>query len=139
MSERELTGVVVRGMGRGAALLDDDRVLHRIEETFGLRVVRGALNVRLHAPFDRAIATIYVAAADVHPSWEAGTTQAGYHAVPVLVAGRYRGIAFQADEPSYPEDLLEIMCEVHLRSTLGLEDGDPISVTSSPHLSPLRR
>ena len=32
MSEHELTGVVVKGMGRGAALLEDDRVLTRIEE-----------------------------------------------------------------------------------------------------------
>jgi hypothetical protein len=41
VSERELTGVVVRGMGRGAALLDDGHVLDRIEELFGLRVVPG--------------------------------------------------------------------------------------------------
>ena len=118
-------------MGRGAALLDDDRVLDRIEELFGLRVVPGTLNVRLDAPFDRATATSYIASSDVDPSWEARTAQAGYHLVPVLVAGRYRGIAFQADEPGYPEDLLEVMCEVHLRSTLGLQDGDPISVTTT--------
>ena len=36
------------------------------------------------------------------PNWEAMTGQAGYHLVPVLVAGRYRAIAFQADEPGYP-------------------------------------
>ena len=118
-------------MGRGAALLDDDRVLDRIEELFGLRVVPGTLNVRLDAPFDRAIATSYIASSDVDPSWEARTAQAGYHLMPVLVAGRYRGIAFQADEPGYPEDLLEVMCEVHLRSTLGLQDGDPITVTTT--------
>jgi CTP-dependent riboflavin kinase len=46
--------------------------------------------------------------------------------VPVLVAGRYRGVAFQADEPGYPADLVELLCEVHLRDTLGLHDGDPI-------------
>ena len=118
--------------GRGAALLDDDRVLDRIEELFGFRVVPGTLNVRLDAPFDHAIATRYVAASDVDPGWEARTAQTGYHMVPVLVAKRYRGIAFQADEPGYPEDLLEVMCEVHLRSTLGLQDGDPISVTTTP-------
>jgi protein-S-isoprenylcysteine O-methyltransferase Ste14 len=127
----ELLGVVVQGSGRGADLLADDEVLGRIEENFGLRVVPGTLNVRLPAPFDRAVATGYVAASDVDPSWEARTAQAGYHVVPVVVAGRYRGIAFQADEPGYPEDLLEIMCEVHLRSVMGLRDGDPISVTTT--------
>jgi protein-S-isoprenylcysteine O-methyltransferase Ste14 len=132
VTHHELHGVVVAGLGRGAALLDDGRVLDRIEELFGLRVVPGTLNVRLDGPFDRAMATSYVAASDVDPSWEARTAQAGYHMVPVLVAGRYRGIAFQADEPGYPEDLLEVMCEVHVRSALGLHDGDPISVTTTP-------
>ena len=99
---------------------------------FGLRVVPGTLNVRLDAPFDRNVADRYVEASDIDPGWEAGTGQAGYHLAPVLVEGRYRGIAFQADEPDYPADLLEIMCEVHLRSTLGLEDGDPISATVTP-------
>jgi protein-S-isoprenylcysteine O-methyltransferase Ste14 len=126
---RELHGVVVPGRGRGAELLADDRVLDRIEDLFGLRVVPGTLNVRLGAPFERTEATRYVAASDVDSGWGATTGQAGYHLAPVLVEGRYRGIAFQADEPGYPEDLVEIMCEVHLRSSLGLEDGDPIAAT----------
>jgi protein-S-isoprenylcysteine O-methyltransferase Ste14 len=127
----ELRGVVVPGLGRGAALLDDERVLDRLEELFGLRVVPGTLNVRLDAPFDRAIAARYVAASDIDPDREVMTAQAGYHLVPVLVAGRYRAIAFQADEPGYPEDLLEVMCEVHLRSTLGLQNGDGITITTT--------
>ena len=114
---------MVPGRGRGAALLADDRVLGRIEELFGLRVVPGTLNVRLHAPFDRTLIARYVASEDIDPGWESTTGQAGYHLVPVLVAG-YRGVAFQADEPGYPENLLEIMSEVHLRSTLALKDGD---------------
>lgn len=129
MTGRDLHGVVVAGLGRGAELLADERVLDRIEELFGLRVVPGTLNVRLDAPFDRSLATPYVAASDIDPGWETATGQSGYHLAPVLVAGRYRGIAFQADEPGYPEDLVEIMCEVHLRSALGLKDNDPISAT----------
>lgn len=128
----ELHGVVVPGKGRGAVLLADEQVLDRIEKVFGLRVVPGTLNVRLAAPFDMADASRYVAASDIAPDWAAATGQAGYHLVPVLVEGRYRGIAFQADEPDYPADLVEIMCEVQLRSTLGLEDGDPISATVAP-------
>ena len=133
MTGQELHGVVVAGMGRGAELLADERVLDRIEEVFGLRVVPGTLNMRLDAPCDRTLATRYVAASDIDPGWEAVTGQAGYHLVPVLVAERYRGIAFQADEPGYPKDLVEIMCEVHLRSTLGLEDGDPFAVAVRVH------
>ena len=132
MTGPDLHGVVVAGLGRGAELLAGERVLDRIEQVFGLRVVPGTLNVRLDAPFDRSLAAPYVAASDIDPGWETATGQSGYHLAPVLVAGRYRGIAFQADEPGYPEDLVEIMCEVHLRSALGLKDNDPISATVRP-------
>jgi CTP-dependent riboflavin kinase len=125
--------MAVAGLGRGAELLADERVLDRIEEIFALRVVPGTLNVRLDDPLDRSLATRYVAASDIDPGWEAATGQSGYHLVPVLLAGRYRGIAFQADEPGYPEDLVEIMCEVHLRSRLGLDDGDPFAATVRVH------
>lgn len=133
MTGHELHGVVVAGLGRGAELLADELVLDRIEEVFGLRVVPGTLNVRLDVPLTRSLATRYVAASEIDPTWEATTRQAGYHLAPVVVAERYRGIAFQAGEPGYPEDLVEIMCEVHLRSTLGLEDGDPFAATVRDH------
>jgi len=53
--------------------------------------------------------------------------QAGYFWARIVIADRYRGIAFQADEPGYPSDLVELICEVHLRDTLGLRDGDSIT------------
>lgn len=104
-----------------------------------MRVVPGTLNVRLDAPFDRSLASRHVAASELDSGWEASTGQAGYDLVPVLVARRHRAIAFQADEPGYPEDLLEIMCGVHLRSSLGLQDGDPIALATMPEGAPSRR
>ncbi len=52
--------------------------------------------------------------------------------MPVLVAGRYRGVAFQADEPGYPADQVELLWEVHLRDSLGLSDGDSIDFSVLP-------
>ncbi len=63
--------------------------------------------------------------------WEARTGQVGYFLAPVTVAGRYRGLAFQAVEPGergYPPDQIELFCEAHLRAELGLDDGDLIAV-----------
>lgn len=139
MTHHELRGSVVPGRGRGAALLANDRVLGRIEKLFGMRVAPGTLNVRLDAPFDQSLASRRVAASELDPDWEAVTGQAGYHLVPVIVAGHHRAIAFQADEPGYPEDLLEIMGEVHLRSALGLKDGDPIVMRMLADDGPPRR
>ena len=99
----------------------------RMRDLAGLSVVPGTLNVHLQEPFDRSLTSRYVAAEEIGPEWQAKTGQAGYFVVPVLVAGRYRCLAFQADEPGYPTDLIELIGEVHLRSALGLTDGEAIT------------
>ena len=72
-----------------------------------------------------------MAAAEISADWEARSGQAGYFLAPVVIAGRYRGLAFQADErgdPGYPSDQVELFSEVHLRGALGLADGDTVVV-----------
>jgi CTP-dependent riboflavin kinase len=101
--------------------------LDRLQELVGCPVVPGTLNVCMPGPFERWPTSRYLAAVEISPEWEAEAGQAGYFIVPVLIAGRHRGVAFQADEPEYPADQVEMLCEVHLRATLGLSDGDPIS------------
>jgi CTP-dependent riboflavin kinase len=122
-----LTGVVASGRGLGAGRLADTDILDRLRELFGFTAVPGTLNVRLPEPFDRSLASRYVSAVEISPTWEAETGQAGYFLAPVLIADRYRGAAFQADEPGYPAHLVELVCEVHLRQTLGLRNGDAIT------------
>jgi CTP-dependent riboflavin kinase len=109
----------------------DRAVMEKLHELAGFPVVPGTLNLRLPAPLERGPSWRYVAAAAIAPDWEARTGQAGYFVAPVTVAGRFRGLAFQAVEPAgrgYPPDQIELFCEVHLRMELGLEDGDPIAV-----------
>ena len=123
------------GRGLGAELMADPAVLERLAELVGFAVVPGTLNVRLARPLERGAEWKYLAAADVGPDWEARTGQAGYFHVPVVIAGRYRGLAFQADEPGepgYPRDQIELFSEVRLRDALGLEDGDHLAVTTLP-------
>jgi CTP-dependent riboflavin kinase len=45
----------------------------------------------------------------------------------VLIAGRYRGIVFQGDEPEYPPTQVDIMSDHHLRATRELHDGDTLA------------
>ena len=120
------------GRGLGAGLMADPAVLERLAELVGFAVVPGTLNVRLARPLERGPEWQYLTAADVGPEWEARTGQAGYFHAPVVIAGRYRGLAFQADEPGepgYPRDQIELFSEVRLRDALGLSDGDRIAVT----------
>jgi CTP-dependent riboflavin kinase len=93
--------------------------------------VPGTLNVRLPQPLERGPSWRYLAADEITSDWEARTGQSGYFLALVAVAGRYRGLAFQAVEPGvrgYPRDQIELFCEAHLRTELGLGDGDRIAV-----------
>jgi CTP-dependent riboflavin kinase len=128
----DLTGVVETGRGLGAGLMADEAVMAQLEELAGFAIVPGTLNLRLPRPLERDSSWRYVRAAEISPDWEARTGQAGYVLMPVTIARRYRGLAFQADErsgPGYPSDLIELFSEVHLRSELELNDGDALAVS----------
>jgi CTP-dependent riboflavin kinase len=112
-------------------LTADRDVVDRLAALAGFPLVPGTLNVRLPGPLERGPGWRHIHASDVGPDWEARTGQAGYFILPVLIGGRYRGLAFQAeerDEPGYPPDQIELLSEVHLRGAFGLVDGDPIEV-----------
>ena len=132
--QSDLSGIVQPGRGLGAGLMADDVAMARLSELAGFPLVPGTLNVRLPGPLERAAGWRYIAAAEIGADWEARTGQAGYHLADVVIARRYRGLAFQADEPAgpgYPADQIELFSDVHLRGALGLEDGDPIAVALS--------
>src|SRR5215216_4752148 len=129
--QRDLSGVVQPGRGLGAGLMADRVVMETLQELFGFPVVPGTLNVRLPGPLERGPSWRYMPAAEIAPDWEERTGQAGYFLTSVTVAGRYRGLAFQAVEPGergYPPDHIELFCEAHLRAELALDDGDLIAV-----------
>ena len=127
----DLSGVVQPGRGLGSELLQNPVVAERFEAIAGFVVVPGTLNVRVPVPLVRDARWRYVPAVEIAPDWREQTGQTGYHLVDVLVAGRYRAVAFQADEPDgigYPPDQIELLSETHLRSALGLADGDRIEI-----------
>ena len=130
--QRDLSGVVERGRGLGADRTAEPHVLELLRRLAGCLIVPGTLNVRLSKDLERGSEWRYLAAPAISPRWRSATGQAGYHLAPVTIAGRYRGLALQADELSgsaYPKDLVEVLSEVHLRTTLGLADGDHLVVT----------
>jgi len=107
--------------------MSDAELLNQLQQLAGYVIVPGTLNVRLPEPFSRPPTMLYLAASDIDPDFEAETGQAGFFFAPVMIAGHYRGVAMQAVEFGYPDDQVELLCEVHLRETLGLADGDEIA------------
>jgi len=131
MGSGDLSGIVQPGRGLGSALLADPLVAANAAEITGLSIVPGTLNVRLPQAVHWDGRWRYVPAEAMASDWHERSGQTGYHMVDVLVAGRYRAVAFQADEPAghgYPPDQIELMSDTHLRSALGLADGDPIEI-----------
>jgi len=129
--QRDLSGIVQAGRGLGAGLMADPVVMEKLQALTGFPVVPGTLNVRLPGPLERGPSWRYLPADEIASDWEARTGQEGYFLARVTVAGRFRGLAFQAVEPrdrGYPPDQIELFCEAHLRAELGLDDGDPIAV-----------
>ena len=127
----DLSGVVQPGRGLGSELLQNPVVAERFEAIAGFVVVPGTLNVRDPGPLGRDARWRFVPAEVIAGDWRVRTGQTGYHLVDVLVAGRYRAVAFQADEPDgigYPPDQIELLSETHLRSARGLADGDRIEI-----------
>lgn len=110
----------------------DAAVLQLLRGVAGFSIVPGTLNLRLPEAPEHGAHWQYLAATEIGPDWEARTGQAGYFLTHVKIAERYRGLAFQADEPAepgYPCDLIELFSEVHLRAALDLSDGDHLVVT----------
>src|SRR4029453_89002 len=129
--QSDLSGIVEPGRGLGAGLMTDRAVMEKLQELSGFPVVPGTLNVRLPGALERGRSGRYMPAGKITPDWEERTGQAGYFLASVTVAGRYRGLAFQAVEPGgrgYPPDQIDVFCEAHLGAELGPDDGDLIAV-----------
>jgi CTP-dependent riboflavin kinase len=123
-------GVVVSGRGFGAKRMANPFLLQAVQRFTDLHLVPGTLNVRLPQPFDGTL-TGYLTEDDLGGDvWrDHAPHRQGIRYGEVLIAGRYRGILFQGDEPEYPPEQVEILSDQHLRTMLGLLDGDMLEFT----------
>ena len=120
-------GIVVPGRGFGAQRMANPTVLHAAHRLTALTLVPGTLNVRLPQPFDGLLPGYFTEDDLGGNVWrDHAPNRTGIRCGEVLIAGRYRGIVFQSDEPEFPPAQVEIMSDHHLRTTLGLHDGDAL-------------
>jgi CTP-dependent riboflavin kinase len=123
-------GIVVPGRGFGAQRMANPAVLQAAQRLTALTLVPGTLNVRLPQPFD-GLLPLSLTEDDLGGNvWrDHAPNRTGIRCGEVLIAGRYRGVVFQGDEPEYPPAQVEILSDHHLRATLGLRDGDMLEFT----------
>src|SRR5882672_7714759 len=123
-SVKNYRGIVVPGRGFGAPRMANPAVLQAAQRLTGLILVPGTLNVRLPQPFDGLLPWYFTEDELGGHVWrDHAPNRTGIRCGEVLIAGRYRGMVFQGDEPEYPPTQVEIMSDHHLQTTLGLHDG----------------
>jgi CTP-dependent riboflavin kinase len=103
-------------------------VLNAAQRLMALTLVPGTLNVRLSQPFDGLFPWSFTEdELGGYVGRDHATNRTGIRWGEVLIAGRYRGIVFQGDEPESPPTQVDIMSDHHLRATRELHDGDTLA------------
>jgi CTP-dependent riboflavin kinase len=104
------------------------------QELFGHPIVPGTLNLRLTQIFDVPL-TNYLSFAEfgIEINFaELGIDydgEAGLRFGRIVIADRYPGFVICPTWVEYPSYYVELVSNYHLRSTLGLQDGDTIEFT----------
>jgi CTP-dependent riboflavin kinase len=117
-------GIVRAGLGYGARIMSDPVLAARQAHHFTtFQPVPGTLNILLPEPFDPARFTGVVSA------FELGGMVEDHPYAPILIEGSIPGFVTQTLNPGgdFPAEVVELIADRHLRSVLGLADGDTIS------------
>jgi CTP-dependent riboflavin kinase len=131
-------GIVKTGIGGGAVEMSKPGSLEAFRHVAGLDIIPGTLNINLEEPFDLSLLK-YVKFDDIGWEFDPATQgikydgEIGMYCSRVIVADKYP--AFLAVF-TWVRDIhthAEIMCPFHLRSTLGLKDGDILEFRLDEH------
>lgn len=122
----ELEGEVASGLGEGARFTSLDWAQAEFERKLGYLPYPGTFNVRLNDAGWRQLRSLLGPTEGI-----AITPPEGFCAAvcyPVWIRG-VPGAVILPDVADYPEDKIEILAPVELRSALNVSDGDRITLT----------
>lgn len=124
------SGVVCSGVGEAAGFLAIDWVRDGMRHAFGFEPWPGTLNLRMDgADWQRWRARLFE-----HPAivLEPAPGFCPARCFAVRLADRIDGAIVFPEVPGYPQDKLEIVAPLHLRTALALQDGDRLRVQVNP-------
>ncbi len=124
------SGVVCSGVGEAAGFLAIDWVRDGMRHAFGFEPWPGTLNLRMDgADWQRWRARLFE-----HPAIVLAPAPGFCPArcFAVRLADRIDGAIVFPEVPGYPQDKLEIVAPLHLRTALALQDGDRLRVQVNP-------
>lgn len=124
-NEVTIHGTVTSGVGAAGGFTELPWAQRQFETKLGFRPFPGTFNVRLK-PADEEIWRVLRAQPGIEITPEPGACLS--YCYPVLVNGRIRGAVLRPEVHQYPADIVEILADTHLRSTLGLAEGDEVEL-----------
>ncbi|GAB4350505.1 MAG: hypothetical protein Kow006_13360 [Gammaproteobacteria bacterium] len=122
----ELSGVVSSGLGEGAQFTALPWAQREFETSLGFQPVPGTFNLSMTGSAWQACRERLRSAPGVAIEPPQGYCRAKCFAV--LLCNRVTGALVRPEVPGYPEDKFEVLCPIAVRETLGLSDGERISV-----------
>jgi len=122
-----LIGVVTSGLGHGAGFMALAWVRDGIRQIAGFDPYPGTFNVRL---VDPAMLAQWTRLGDglarrLDPP---RSGECGARVVPVMLASEVAAAVIVPDVTAQAGDVLELVAPVHVRSVLGLRDGEPVTI-----------
>lgn len=120
----KITGKIARGVGESAIFISIPWVSKRMGEKLGFQPFQGTLNIIVDSPEIQR--SLKVHGGDLLRSEAAGFCDA------LIFRGKIAGIydcgVVLPLVPNYDECLLEVLSAVHLKDSLGLKDGDEVTL-----------
>jgi riboflavin kinase len=128
MTNGRIEGIVVSGAGEGAHFMSLEWVRAAVRASIGFEPYPGTLNLRLG---DAGALRRWREARDGTALRLAppATGSCGGRLVPVVVSAHIPAGVIVPDVTRYGDDVLELVAAVHLRSRLGLRDGDVVTIS----------
>jgi riboflavin kinase, archaea type len=122
-----LRATIFTGQGEATAFTDLPWVRQQLREQLKLEICSGTLNARPTDATDRAAwkAWRQGKGTPLQPPDPAACTASCW---PIRLGADLRGAVIVPHVPGYPTDQIEIVAPVHLRTTLGLRDGDTVDI-----------
>ena len=125
-------GIVKTGRGGAAVEMSKSKTILDLEELTGLKVIPGTLNLNLIKPFDFGLLN-YSSFSDL--GWDFDPTSQGFDFRGevgmfynrIIIFSEYPGILAFWTWMNELYTNAELISTIHLRSQLGLEDGDIVS------------
>ncbi|HEY3115172.1 MAG TPA: DUF120 domain-containing protein [Chloroflexota bacterium] len=124
-NEVTIHGAVTSGVGAAVGFTELPWARTQFETKLGLRPVPGTFNVRLQ-PGDEAIWNRIRAKPGIEITPEPGACLS--YCYPVRVNGSLPGAVIHPEVPGYPNDIVEVLSDIHLRSALEVGDGDTVEL-----------